>query len=210
MTGIYLVRHAQTTGNIENRLTGIEDYPLTIEGEEGTEILADYLKNVKFDNIYCSFSTRTEKTVEKIAQNSQQKIIHLKDLSEMNFGIYDGMKWEEVNKINPTIKFMQKKTNEIIGIKGQESTKQVADRMYKCIKNICDQNDGKTILICSHGIAIEAFLRKICQVPFAYERKKFCQFNLAINKLTYENEKFEITKLANTSYLKFKINERMM
>ena len=39
----------------------------------------------------------------------------------MYFGIYDGWKWEDVNKIQPEIKQTQNEINEIVGIPGQES-----------------------------------------------------------------------------------------
>ena len=91
--------------------------------------------------------------------------------------------------------------NEILGIEEQETMEHVADRIDKCIRNIAQANIGKTILISSHGVAIEAFLRKISGIPFSQEREKFCQYNVAINELEYENDKFKIIQLANIDYL---------
>lgn len=51
----------------------------------------------------------------------------------------------------------------------QETTAQVAERMYTEIENIARDNLGKTILICSHGVAIEAFIRKIKNQSFLEE-----------------------------------------
>jgi broad specificity phosphatase PhoE len=76
--------------------------------------------------------------------------------------------------------------------------------MYNYIFKIVKENEGKTILISSHGVAIEAFLRKIENIKFKYERKKFCQHNVAINELEYENNKFKIIRLADIDYLKNK------
>ena len=120
----------------------------------------------------------------------------------MYFGIYDGWKWEEVNKIHPEIKENQTKMNEIYGIPQQETMKGVAERMYRCIEKIAREHIGKTILICSHGVAIEAFLRKILDIPFKDERKKFCQHNVAVNEIEFENEEFSIKQLANIDYLR--------
>lgn len=119
----------------------------------------------------------------------------------MYFGIYDGWKWEDVNKVQPEIKQNQNRTNEIIGIPEQETTEEVAKRMYKCISEIIQQNLGKTILISSHGVAIEAFLRKIANIPFSDQREEFCQHNVAINEIDFENGEFHILQLANTNYL---------
>ena len=78
---------------------------------------------------------------------------------------------------------------------------ETAKRMYNYIFKIVKENEGKTILISSHGVAIEAFLRKISGIPFSQEREKFCQYNVAINELEYENDKFKIIQLANIDYL---------
>ena len=200
-TKLYIVRHAETEGNIEKRLTGRKDYNLTEKGEKSAEKLAQRLSDVKFDALFSSSSNRTKKTIEPIAKQNNLPIVQLDDLCEMYFGDYDGWKWEDVNKINPEIKHRQNEINEISGIPNQESMEETAERMYKCVKKICDENEGKTILICSHGIAIEAFIRKITQIPFNKEMEKYSQRNVALNVLTYNNEQFTIDILADTSFL---------
>ncbi len=200
-TRVFIIRHAETIGNIEHRLTGRQDYELTEKGQKTSELLAKELKDIKFDVAYCSTSERTAKTIQRLADSNGLKINPLEELSEMYFGIYDGWKWEDVNKIDFSIKQRQYDINVIAGIENQENMEQVADRMYNCITNICEKNIGKTILICSHGVAIEAFLRKIVNLSFNEEREKFCQHNTAINQIDYEDGKFTINRLADISYI---------
>ena len=200
-TRIFIVRHTETVGNIEKRLTGRQDYEVTLRGEKLIQKLTSELSNIKFDKIYSSTSGRAIKTVENLAELNNLEIETKEDLCEMYFGKYDGWKWEDVNRIQPEIKQRQNEINEISGIEEQETMKHVADRMDKCIRNIVQANIGKTILISSHGVAIEAFLRKISGIPFNQEREKFCQYNVAINELEYENDNFKIIQLANIDYL---------
>ena len=200
-TRIFIVRHTDTVGNIEKRLTGRQDYEVTPRGEKLIQKLTTELSNIKFDKIYSSTSGRAIKTVENLAKLNNLEIETKEDLCEMYFGKYDGWKWEDVNRIQPEIKQRQNEINEILGIEEQETMEHVADRMDKCIRNIAQANIGKTILISSHGVAIEAFLRKISGIPFNQEREKFCQYNVAINELEYENDKFKIIQLANIDYL---------
>ena len=200
-TRIFIVRHTETVGNIEKRLTGRQDYEVTPRGEKLIQKLTTELSNIKFDKIYSSTSGRAIKTVENLAELNNLEIETKEDLCEMYFGKYDGWKWEDVNRIQPEIKQRQNEINEISGIEDQETMEHVADRMDKCIRNIVQTNIGKTILISSHGVAIEAFLRKISGIPFNQEREKFCQYNVAINELEYENDKFKIIQLANIDYL---------
>ena len=200
-TRIFIVRHTETVGNIEKRLTGRQDYEVTPRGEKLIQKLTTELSNIKFDKIYSSTSGRAIRTVENLAKLNNLEIETKEDLCEMYFGKYDGWKWEDVNRIQPEIKQRQNEINEISGIEEQETMEHVAERMDKCIRNIVQANIGKIILISSHGVAIEAFLRKISGIPFNQEREKFCQYNVAINELEYENDKFKIIQLANIDYL---------
>ncbi len=200
-TKVYMVRHAETIGNIEQRLTGRADYDLTSKGILSVEKLTQKLSNIKFDAIFSSTSGRTKRTIEPLAKMNELKITQLEDLCEMYFGDYDGCKWQDVNRIHPEIKQRQNEINELSGIPNQESMTDASERMYNCIKKICNKNLGKTILICSHGVVIEGFIRKIVGIPFAEERAKFSQKNVALNILTYEDQKFTIDLLADISFL---------
>ena len=201
-TKIYLVRHTRTVGNIEKRLTGRVDFEVTEEGYQLVEKLTEKLKDIKFDVAYASTSKRTSKTIQKLADINGMEICEEEDLCEMYFGIYDGMTWEDVNTINPKISKLHKETNEIMQIPNQETKEQVTERMYRKILEIANNNVGKNILICSHGVAIEAFLRKITKVPFIAEVEKYSQKNTSLNIIEFDkkNQNFVITMLNNEEY----------
>ena len=202
-TKIYLVRHTRTIGNDERRLVGRTDYEVTQLGQEYINKITEKLKNIKFDKVYSSTSGRAKKTIAPLAEQNGLNIIQDDNLCEMYFGIYDGMKWEDVNKINPEIDRLHIETNEIMNIPEQEATEQVAERMYKYIEKISKENFGKTILICSHGVAIEAFLRRITKVPFIEKREEYSQRNTSINILEYnQNGEFEVLTINDKSHIK--------
>ena len=203
-TKVILVRHAETVGNIEHRLTGRHDYALTLHGTSTINQLTDYLKNIKIDAIYSSPSERAIKTVEGLANLNNLTVKCIENLSEMYFGIYDGWKWDDVNKVNPLISRMQLETNEIMCIPDQETTHEVAERIYKQITFCAEENLGKAILIASQGVAIEAFLRKITGDTFNTKISEYSQHNGSINILTYDSDlqKFDLLNLNDISYLK--------
>lgn len=200
-TTIYLVRHTQTVGNVQKRLTGRTDYELTKEGKIFVHKLTERLQKVRFDGAYSSASDRTLKTILPLAKLNNLDVVPYEELDEMYFGIYDGWTWEEVNKINPKIDKLHKEKNEIMDIPEQESSKEVAERMYKIIEKLAKENVGKTILICSHGVAIEAFIRKVKNQSFLEEVEENSQKNTSVNILTYENGKFTVNLLNDISHL---------
>ena len=203
-TKLYIVRHTQTIGNIEKRLTGRKDYDLTEEGKKYNKYLTKRLEDIKFDSAYSSTSKRTSRTIQQLADINHIKIRELDELCEMYFGIYDGMKWTEVNMINPQIDKIHRETNEIMKIPEQESTEEVRKRMNKIMLEIANENLGKTVLVCSHGVAIETFLRSITRVPFVKERREYSQANTSVNIVNFDGDtqKFSLEKLNDLSHLK--------
>ncbi len=202
-TKLYIVRHTQTIGNLECRLTGRKDYELSEDGKKYVEKLTDRLKNVNFDIAFSSTSGRAIKTIEPLTKMKGLEIIKSDKLCEMYFGIYDGWKWEDVNKINPAIRQTQIDINEIAGIPKQETTEELQNRMYNAIDEIVKENQGKTILIASHGVAIEAFIRKITNKKFSEDRKENSQKNTSVNIITYDSNtnKYEVELLNDLSHL---------
>ena len=142
-TRVFIVRHTETIGNVEKRLTGRQDYEITERGQVLIQKLTKELEKIKFDRAYSSTSRRAIKTIEPIVEKQNLKIEESDELCEMYFGIYDGWKWEDVNKIQPEIKQTQNEINEIVGIPGQESMEETAKRMYNYIFKIVNNKGIK-------------------------------------------------------------------
>lgn len=197
ITTVYMVRHAECVGNVEDRLTGRVDFELTDKGREQAEELAKKFNDIKFDAVYSSPEKRAVHTGMPTAKMQNLDIIIDKDLAEMYFGEYDGFTWKEVNKINPLIKQGQITKNVIQGISNQETTEQVEKRMCRAVSKIVSSNKEKTILIVSHGVAIEAYLRSITKVPFEQERERYSQKCVAVNIIEYCKNNANVIKLNN-------------
>ena len=200
-TRLYIVRHTETVGNIEKRLTGWQDYEITKKGKVLIEQITKKFKNIKIDVIYSSSSKRAVTTVESIAKQKKLQIIQDDRLKEMYFGIYDGWKWEDVNRVAPQIRRFQIETNEIMQIPEQETTLEVANRMYEAIEEIARCNMEKNVLISSHGVSIEAFLRKVTGEPFTEKREQYSQHNTSLNELIYNEQGFKLVKLNELEYI---------
>ena len=72
-TRLFIVRHTETIGNVEERLTGLQDYEITEKGKILIKKLTKELENIKFDKIYSSTSGRAIKTIEPIAKKTKFK-----------------------------------------------------------------------------------------------------------------------------------------
>lgn len=70
MGRLYLMRHGETLFNVEKRIQGWCDSPLTERGREQARAAGRYLRDrgVTFDHLYCSTSERASDTLELVME----------------------------------------------------------------------------------------------------------------------------------------------
>ena len=66
MLTLYLTRHGETEWNVQKRMQGWQDSPLTEKGRRDAVLLGKRLESVEFAAIYTSTSGRTVETAELI------------------------------------------------------------------------------------------------------------------------------------------------
>ena len=158
-TIIYLTRHGETEWNIEKRLQGRGDSPLTENGIQRAKELRDRIKNIDIDVIYSSPIKRALNTANILRGNKNIDIITDDSLMEMCFGDYEGKKIDIIQKENPSwdINLIMQGNVEICAPNG-ENLKEVRERISKLMNKIIAENIGKSILIVTHGITLKALM----------------------------------------------------
>lgn len=158
-TIIYLTRHGETEWNIEKRLQGRGDSPLTENGIQRAKELRDRIKNIDIDVIYSSPIKRALNTANILRGNKNIDIVTDDSLMEMCFGDYEGKKIDIIQKENPNwdIKLIMQGNVEICAPNG-ENLKEVRERISKLMNKIIAENIGKSILIVTHGITLKALM----------------------------------------------------
>lgn len=100
MGKLILVRHGQTDMNIENIYFGWLDPELNSNGIEQGKRARDILKNIPYDKIYSSDLKRTRETAILI-NYLERDIILDKRVRELNFGIFEGLSYQEIQERYP-------------------------------------------------------------------------------------------------------------
>ena len=73
MALLTLLRHGQSTYNLENRFTGILDVPLTALGKQEAHVAGQKLKNFYFDIAFTSLLIRALETLDIVLDEIKQK-----------------------------------------------------------------------------------------------------------------------------------------
>ncbi|WP_412973888.1 histidine phosphatase family protein [Paenibacillus sp. OAS669] len=91
-TTLYLTRHGETEWNVEGKLQGHKDSPLTNLGKRQAKWLGASLKEIEFDAIYSSPSPRTYQTAEIIREERKIELSSCDSLKEIGLGSWEGQK----------------------------------------------------------------------------------------------------------------------
>jgi len=160
---LYVVRHGQTEWNVQRRLQGLKDSPLTKEGINKVKDVGRALKKIKFDAVFSSDALRAKRTAEIIKLDRKLIIQTTKALREKAFGKYEGMNYVKFREIFKK----QMKKRETLTDKQRykfkltpdfQSDEEFAPKFITFLRETAIAFAGKTVLIVSHGGTIRSFL----------------------------------------------------
>ena len=100
---LYLARHGQTEWNAQRRIQGWGDSPLTDIGKKQAKSLAQQLKGVRLDDIYCSDSGRACETASFVGKQQGLTPKPMADLREWGWGDWEGMCIDDITAKNPEL-----------------------------------------------------------------------------------------------------------
>ncbi len=200
MTRILFVRHGETDWNKEHRIQGQTDTKLTEEGKKQAKRIAERLKDEKIDAIYTSTLSRAIDTAKKINKYHNLKIEKCKEFNELSFGMYEGMKWDEVKEKHPKV-FEEREKNkyEFKPEKG-ESFKELWQRFHKKLLEIEKKHPNENVLIVAHGGAKIGMMINLLHMKFDEIIKNGIR-NTAITIFDIEKGKVEFHTINDHSHL---------
>ncbi len=157
MTVLIFVRHGESEANKAHFFAGHTDVALAEKGLEQARVTAEYIAaEYKVDKVYASDLKRAYVTGKCIADLIGTEVITNPDLREIYAGEWEGKGFD----------VLQNEYKEEYGIwlsdigratpRGGESVKQLGERVFSAVKQIVQENEGKTVVIASHGAAIRA------------------------------------------------------
>ena len=159
-TIIYLIRHAESKGNLANIFGGDPD--ITEKGEQETKRLQKNLAYVKPNAVYASNTKRAKQTAKILAKEWSLPVkIHDK-LHERNFGSLEGKEILQEHKdfhnslIERNINLMWDSQLS----SDDETNRQSLQRLLEGLVDIAKSNIGKATLVVSHGDVIAKLLVK--------------------------------------------------
>lgn len=202
MTQIFLVRHGQSEGNLFRRVQGQTDVELTADGKAQLPYLTKRFAETSLAAVYTSPLRRAEETAAAIVGGRDIPVFVDKRLIEMCFGAWEMRPWGEVNLESPELKRAFLHDPDRWSVPGSEAHAAVQKRMLAAMTDIARANDGKTVAVACHGMAIRAFLARILGVPSEriFEDVPLVN-NTSVTLLRFENDTFSVLYVNDTTHL---------
>ena len=203
MTKLILVRHGQSKANECGYLVGNMEAPLSSLGERQANAVSEYiLKSYKVDVVYSSPLSRACNTVKGVADALNLPIIKEKELTEFNFGKWEGLTLEEIkNSFDNGYSRWASDPGVVVPPCG-EAMAELQARVVKMLKEICKKEDGKTVLIGSHSSVIRAFQCYVQGLPIEKMKNTPWVVNGSIAEFNFDGENFYIFKYGYDGHLK--------
>jgi len=171
-TRFCLVRHGETDWNAEQRLQGHTDIGLNIRGTAQAAQLAHAIKNsnLQFDVLYTSDLQRAAKTAHAIELLFNTSAIIDNALRERHLGALQGLTIFEAARLEPELWQSHINRNLHEELRGGESIEQFSNRIKGALEHIRNKHLGKTILLVSHGGALDMMYRIASSQPLNAEK----------------------------------------
>lgn len=208
MVRFVIVRHGYSQGNKENRFSGQMDVPLDDVGRKQAKCTAEFILNhYRVDNIYSSDLRRAYDTVKPIADTLGLEVIQSKDLREVDVGTWQGRLIEEIKREYPESFERYRKYPGLSNFGDGESYADVQHRALRFLSRTAMENDGKTVVIGTHGGVIRTLRAAWTSVKLEEVKRIPHVPNGSVTVVDYDYKTWNIIEVGYTDHLTDKITE---
>ena len=177
MKSVYFVRHGESQWNIEDKICGVTDSPLTEKGhQQAIETGKAILKaGIRADGVLCSPLRRAAATARHISDLTGLPLREEPRLIEQAFGVWEG------SSPRNSAAFFRAKQNFIDSFGGGESMFRVAQRIYNLLDEL-KLDEHTYILVAHNGIArfVKSYFQDMGNEEFAafgVKNGEICRFD---------------------------------
>lgn len=155
MTSIYLIRHAQSQGNLSRRFQGRLDTPLTELGQKQARAVGLRFRAIPLHAVYASPLIRAMQTAQAIADVHGLRVSACDDMIEMRGGAMENMAIAQLQRDHPQqFSMFDARPHLFEGLGDAEPIIQVYERAVRAIDTLVAAHPGQNVAVVSHGLPI--------------------------------------------------------
>ena len=200
MATLILLRHGQSTWNLENRFTGSEDVDLSPLGIDEARKSGYLLKKYKIDFAFTSVLKRSVHTLDIILEIIGKNIPIIKSaaLNERSYGDLQGLNKTETEKKFGVLQVLMWRRSYKIAPPNGESLKNTYNRVIPFYQSdiVPKLINNKNVLVVAHGNSLRAlimYLENISETAISD-----FEIETGVLRVYQFNDTFEITSINQT------------
>ena len=196
ITRVSIVRHGETEWNLEDKMQGIEDSPLTPKGIALAKELGEKLSGRTFSKIYTSDLGRAASTANYINEKLNLEIVPDTRLRERNMGIFSGHNWAYVKENYPE-DFKKAVSDDVeYCIPGGQSKQDYIQMIQEFMAFVPEHHAGENILVVTHRGWVDFFMRLVLGIS-VNARRCFKVGNTSLNVFSYEKGRWMLERFGD-------------
>ncbi len=194
---LYCVRHGESLYNAEGRIQGQSQTPLSPLGQRQARAVADALRTLPIDAVYCSPLRCAMETAQPLADALKLPLRTDPRLMEIHTGIFQDRLHAEIAQLFPDETARWRASDPDYRIPGGESRRDLMLRAAAAFEAIRAAGHERAVIV-SHGGAFAAAFKALLSIPA--ERNPFSLFNASISQV-YWTTQFKLLTLNQTAHL---------
>jgi phosphoserine phosphatase len=197
---IILVRHGQTQSNITRNQMGRSSEDLDPEGMIQAQKISARLADLPIAAIYSSPLQRALSTAREIARPHNMDLKVLDDLTEIDFGEWQGLFVNEIEEQWPDLWHQWIIDPSQMTVPGGESFAHIAERVARAFKTVINENPDSWSLIVAHEIVLKMVVIQVLGAPQSIYRHFFIA-NASFSRVQVRNNRMRVISMGDTSHL---------
>lgn len=198
---LFLIRHAESIWNKEQRIQGRKDPGLSKNGIRQAKALAKRLKKERIQIIYASGLKRCAQTAKVISKETKAPIKFLPEIEEIILGEWQGKTVQQVQREYPKVYKDWLDAPSKARIPGWEGIPKFMKRINRAFESILDGDSSNSICVVTHWGVIAAYFSKVLNTDFDWFFKTVRVDNGGLSKITYNNGHAVIQYINDTRHL---------
>jgi broad specificity phosphatase PhoE len=223
---IWLIRHGESLGNLERRIQGWADYPLTELGRQQALRLAEHLAELAgpdppqgvypplgwgrhgrgegaIHELVASPLQRAAETAQAIGDALGLPVRCDDRLKEYNFGPLTGLTPEDIVAQYPHVRAAWEVNRPWEPLPGEEGEPAFVTRVRGAMDDIVDRMpEETTVVVVAHGGSMDACLRSWLGIDGVYGRRAFAFDNTSLSLVRIRANSYRILLLNDTCHLR--------
>ena len=168
MTAVFLIRHPETTWNLDQRYQGRLDAPLSKRGEEQSRRLVASFRHSHLSAVYSSPLKRSRHLAEVLARASGVALQIDSRLTEMAQGPWEGMTLPQIEAAHSLLYRQWYSRPELVSFPGGEDLAAVRQRTQSALGDIFHEHSAGNIAVVTHSVVIQVLAASALLLDLRY------------------------------------------